>query len=390
MSTIKVFCVLFACVFLAACSPRLDVNELFFTYGSRVRYDERNTEDASDAGNDGGAGHDETAVDAGAPVDAGDTEDAGVDAVPSKCSGACLPALAGWSAPLLVAIAAEPWALPSCPKGYESSDLGSLDVLASPAACSPCACDAPQGGSCAPSPNAAPIVVSDNTCTAVLGGSLGGSWGVTSQGGFKDGACAAVTMIGNPYAMRALYSNAVVGAWQSSPGTCAASGGDATIEPYTWGNYARACSPLVATSEACAAGETCGSVESSFLSCIVRDGSHDCPDGMDRREVYRAAHDFRACSSCGCAAPVDETCTWAFDAFEQANCEGSPVASLDASPGSSGSVTAGSCAPIDPASVVRSIQAHEKPSKGGTCAPVGGTPIGSVAPLDAVTICCAP
>lgn len=389
MSTIKVFCVLFAAVFLAACSPRPEVNELFLTYGSRVRYDERDTEDASDAGEtieDAGV----AAVDSGDANDAGVTDDAGVDAGPSKCSGACLPALAGWSDPLLVAIAAESWALPSCPNGYAPSDLGTFEPIAPPAACSPCACDASQGGSCSPQPNNAPIVVSDNTCAAVLSGSLGGSWGVTSQGGFKDGTCAAVTVIGNPYAMRALYSNAAIGAWQSSLGTCAASGGNATIEPYTWGNHARACVPTIATGETCSAGQTCGSVEPSFLSCIVRDGAHECPDGTDRREVYQGANDSRACSSCDCAAPVDETCAWTFDAFEQANCEGSPVASLDASPGSSGSVTAGACAPIIPASIVRSVQAHEKPSKGGTCAPVGGTPIGNVAPLDAVTICCAP
>lgn len=389
MSTIKVFRVLFAAVFLAACSPRFDVNELFSTHGSRVRFDELDTEDAHDAGNGGSAGHDETAVDAGATNDAGDANDAGVDVGSSKCSGACLPALAEWAGPLLVAVAAESWALPSCPNGYAPSDLGALDVVAPPAACSPCACAASDGGSCAPQPNNAPIVTTDNTCTAVFAGSLGGSHGAFSEG-FKDGACVPFSTAGTPTIQRALFSNAAIGAWQSSPGTCAASGGDATIEPYTWGNHARACSPLTATAGACDAGEACGSVEPGFLSCIVRDGSHDCPAGLERREVYRAAHDSRACSSCSCSAPSDETCVWTFDAFEQASCEGSPVASLDASPGSSGSVTAGSCAPIAPASIVRSVKAHEKPSKGGTCAPVGGTPIGNVAPLDAVTICCVP
>jgi hypothetical protein len=389
MSTIKVFFLLCAAVFLVACSPRLDVNELFLTYGSRVRYDELDTEDASDAGVDGSAGHDETAVDAGATVDAGDTEDAGVDAGPSKCSGACLPALAGWSGPLLVAIGAEPWALPSCPNGYESSDLGALDVVAPPAACSPCACSPSTDGSCAPVPWASPIGVSANTCAAVLSGSLGASWGAypaEGSGGFVDGTCASFSYVGGPSIVRALWSNAHPAVWQGTSGTCAPSGGDPTIEPVTWGKHARACAPLVVPSGECNAGETCGSiVPSGFSPCIMREGSHECPQGLDRREVYRAVNDSRACSSCSCSAPNGETCAWTFDAFEQDNCEGTPIASLDAGPNAPMV-----CAPIEPASPARSVRAHAGSSSPGTCAPNGGASIGGVTPSDPVTLCCMP
>lgn len=387
MSTFKVFCVLCAGFFLAACSLPVDVNEVFLLHGSRVRFDEL------DAGklDAGESANDETIVDAGATIDAGDAGDPPVDAMPIECSGACLPALPGWSGPLLVAIAAEPWAMPACPAGFDASDLGALDVVAPPAACSPCACAPSTGGSCKPN-LFSPIGVSANTCAAVLSGSLGASWGAypaEGSGGFVDGTCASFSYVGgssNASPVRALWSNAASGVWQSLSGYCLPTGGEPTIEPVTWANHARACAPSVAPSGQCDADKTCGSSPpSGFASCIVREGFHECPAGLDRREVYRAVNDSRACSSCSCSAPNGETCAWTFDAFEQDNCEGSPIASLDAGPNAPMA-----CAPIQPASLARSVRAHAGSSSPGTCAPNGGTPIGGVAPSDPVTLCCVP
>lgn len=388
MSTIKVFCVLFAAVFCSACSLSFDLNEVFFLHGSRVLSDELDAGklDAGETIEDAG----ETIEDAGATVDAGDVSDAGADSEPIECSGACLPAIEGWLGPMLVAIGAKPWEMPACPQGYESSEFGGIEPIAPPAECSPCACSGSQGGSCSPRSVTTPIIVSDNTCAAVLVGSFGGSWGSYPAGGFKDGTCAAFDVIGNPSIKRALYSNAAIGAWQSSPGACVASGGKSTVDPLSWGKLARACSPLIATAGACALGETCGSTEPGFSSCIARNGAHECPAGLNRHEVYGAANDSRSCSSCSCSAPTGEMCAWTFDAFEAENCQGLPIASLDVSPGFSPNVTAGACEPINPASIVRSVMANEKPNTSGSCAPSGGEPIGSVTPQDPVTICCLP
>lgn len=387
MSTLKVFPWLCAVVCLAACSLPAEVNEVFLLHGSRVSFDELDA-DKLDAGAPDIAEVHEPIVDAGETIDAdmidaGDANELGVDTGSIECSGACLPEIAGWSGPLLVAIG-NPLALPPCPNGYDANELGVLDPIASPAACSPCSCSASSGAQCTPRATASPVGIASNQCATILaGGSTGQSAGAYPAGGFTNGTCESFSFAGDPFVVRALWSNAANGVWLGTQGSCAPVGGRATVDPYVWDKHARACSPLNATAGACKTGETCGSVEPGFSSCIVRDGWHECPIGLERREVYRAALDSRACSSCTCSAPNGESCSWTFEVFEGSSCQGSPVASLDVGYG-----LPASCATIAPASVVRSVLAHEKPSLPGTCDPAGGEPIGYVLPRDPVTICC--
>jgi hypothetical protein len=234
----------------------------------------------------------------------------------------------------------------SAPDGWTPASVTACDaptlvlgMEASPASCTPCACGPWEGGTCAPPElwcsDAGDSPGCEGTSAAVT---------VTLD---ASGAC----VDGTPYNnLRCRLSDA--GAL-AVPGSCTPDGG-AIVDP-PWSSTLAVC-------------DGCG-------GCLMRQGVHDCPEGLARVVGYAGARDGRACSPCvcdvtgaSCPSPTalafdDETCAGASDA----------VGLSCVTVGYVGSVM---LAPFEPA--------------GGRCSASGGEPSGAVEPTDPWTVCCPP
>jgi hypothetical protein len=147
---------------------------------------------------------------------------------------------------------------------------------------------------------------------------------------------------------------------------------------------AMVCQPTGSSPAGCTAGQECvpaapGGFETHF--CVTKAGSNSCPAGFPTQHLYYAdVSDNRACGPCSCDPPTGVDCnangrvtTWGNNM-----CTANQGAS--ASPLPSGCMTA---------SATHGLGFTTTPT-GGSCAPTGGQPTGSVSPQTITTICCAP
>jgi hypothetical protein len=316
--------------------------------------DERGT---SDGTADGGATEEDGSVEAGAGHEASSGDDGASVQGAGGCS--CVGAApASWQGP--VAVWEGESAPPACPSNYPT-DL--IDVFAgvnaAPAACT-CSCGAPSGATCPSSFTA--TIYSDHQCGAACDT-------VT----LSDGACTNVQGVCNN-----AFGISVSPA-PTSGGSCAPQASTAA-SAWSWTSFARGCapsSPSTPSTAGCDAGRVCISpAPPGWRSCVYSPGDVACPAGSysARHVYYGSATDDRGCAPCSCGAPTGVTCA----ATVMIGC--GTAGQTFAVPTSCTSLT-------DPGSV----QVVSAPaSGGGSCAPSGGEPTGSVSAESPTTICCTP
>jgi hypothetical protein len=161
-------------------------------------------------------------------------------------------------------------------------------------------------------------------------------------------------------------------------GGCTPVGEDISGAP-SWTQTLRLCAGASATL-GCGDGEVCiPQTPAPFGSvCIIREGEHSCPaEYPEARSGFGDFGDERGCD-CQCGDPLGVTCAGLVDLFDEADCSGEPLATLE-----TGDPT---CTDGQGATHTK---AREPITGGGTCSPDGpGEPTGVVTPTDATTICC--
>lgn len=292
-----------------------------------------------------------SARDAGAqPVDAADIEVldgpdgacACVDAPPTGFRGP----LAAWNATSVA---------PACGGAYGAQFLeGVSDVQGAAATCG-CTCGAATGTSCPSSFSA--TVFANNACTGskcdTVTLAVGQCTKVGANCNHVNGISATITPTG---------------------GSCAAQP-TKSVPPRSNEKAVRLCERAELPAQgACKGSQVCVPLPPSPFEarpCIASPGDVACPAFYSyKRVVYSGMTDTRDCSACTCNGPAG-TCT----ASIQVECGGS-VKSL-----------ANACLALpDPVGV----QLMAQPTFAGSCAPVGGQPIGALAGTGATTLCCVP
>jgi hypothetical protein len=313
---------------------------------------------------------DELAADArtGGATDGSDAGNA-EGAADGSCTGAttCAPSVpAGWTGPLaLWEGTINPPA--SCPTGFSAAFDGGAAASSPPAQCS-CACTPATGGACGP------VTL---TFTANGGGGCGQPCG--PGGGVVSvtpGSCVSVSTITQS------CGNTNVTISGSAAAGCTPNA-SATTPPWAWGAYAVACAPLSSTPLGCPAGGLCVPAPPSPFEmrfCIMQPGSGlTCPGAYPvQRSYYSGVTDTRGCSTCTCGG-VDCNANAHVQTWNSSQCTGTfPLADFNPLPKSCSSVS----------NQPRGVSFTTSPR--GTCAPVGGQPIGSVATQGPVTLCCTP
>ncbi len=297
------------------------------------------------------------------------------------CAGQCAPlGPAEWQGPALVWMG-PPGHAPECPPSAPvAGDLGLADLTA-PLTCGACTCDPPQGSCALPT-----------TWTAAAAPCAGDGPGIKhtsfdAPAGWS-GACTAKNPVAAAQKCDGLncVQSLTIAPSTLVEGPCGVSVA-APSRPVTatWGEAARSCHGV--TVGGCAGpGELCAPpAEPGYRRCLVRDGEHACP------EVYTVAHHFftglddtRACSACGCGAPLGSTCTTLVSAYADGAC-GSPIASVTVD------TTKPACVDILPSGAALGSKLAEEPTYApGTCQPSGGEAMGAALPANPVTVCCLP
>jgi hypothetical protein len=282
----------------------------------------------------------------------------------SMCDASCAPVPpAGWIGPfaLYEAIGAPPPGPPVCPGAYsELTDNGLEGLDAGLAQCS-CACGVVSGASCDP-----PVVNlwSDSTCTTSCSQPFQpvGMTCTRPNFGFNCGGGVRFTLEGGA----------------PSGGSCAPDAGT-TLPPPVWPINALLCGlPPTVTPSECGGGGLCvPSPNPSGALCISQTGASACPSGAYTvaHTYYKSSTDGRTCTPCTCASPAGIACSaTTVSAFGNTTC----------SVGSTRETAPMGCSSDHIASA---IAAASTPS-GGSCAPVGGQPAGSVTPTAGRTVCC--
>jgi hypothetical protein len=161
----------------------------------------------------------------------------------------------------------------------------------------------------------------------------------------------------------------------SVQGTCPPAGGALQAEPPTFEHEALLCNlPVVGE---CQGAETCvGAPPASFEqgACIYRQGDHACPAAYPHEfSVYTTVDDTRGCTSCACAKSTP-SCTGTLGVHTGgSNCIGSAT-----------TVPLNTCVNATPGSMKWTAGAFGA----GSCAPSGGSLMGTAFPDGAITVCC--
>ncbi len=297
------------------------------------------------------------------------------------CAGQCAPlGPAEWLGPALVWVG-KPGEAPECPASAPvAGDLGFADPSA-PTLCSACSCDPPQG-SCelptswtaagAPCPGEAP-----GTTHTSFDAPAGWSGGCTAKNPVAAGLkCNGVNCV----------QSLTIAPLTRVESACGVSAGSPPQSfPLTWGTAARSCHGSTAGS--CAGpSELCApAAEPGYLRCLARDGDHKCPAPYtDDHHFFAGVDDTRACSPCGCSAPVGSTCTALVTAYSDGACS-APIASITVD------TTKPACVDILPSGAALGSKLAEEPLyEAGACAASGGEPTGAAVPINPITICCLP
>lgn len=168
-----------------------------------------------------------------------------------------------------------------------------------------------------------------------------------------------------------------------SQGTCNA-GGSTLVDPALWKTEVRTCPAPAAPAAGECAGTCVADGAGSFGGplCLKRHGDLACPAGWSSKTVvYTSADDTRGCTSCGCGMPTTSCSMGVYNVFPGDGCAGAGALSF----------AEGTCKSVGSAfsDATRSI----KPpivTAGSTSTCFGGSPTGSLTPIDPWTLCCAP
>lgn len=289
----------------------------------------------------------------------------GLSDASSMCDASCTPAPpSGWTGPyaLYEALGAPPPGPAVCPGAYSAEMDNGLEGLDAGLAQCTCACGPVSGASCSP-----PVVDlwSDSNCTASCSQPMQpiGATCTRPNFGFNCGAGGRFTLEGGA----------------PSGGSCAPNGGT-TLPAPVWQTSALLCGlPPTVTPYECGGGGLCvPSPNPSGALCILQTGASACPPGAYTvaHTYYKSSTDGRACSPCTCGSPTGAVCTpTAVMAFGSTNCTG----------GSTRETAPMGCSGDHIASAI--AMGTTMPS-GGSCAPVGGQPAGTVTPTAGRTVCC--
>jgi hypothetical protein len=289
-----------------------------------------------------------------------DNGDGLVDCADPLCVGyqCAAGAPAGWSGPY--ALHLDAGAAAACPASAPVEVLAAgSGVLDAPAAsCSACSCVAPAGVAC----SIPAVEFYDNNNCSELEATLTVSMPMQCEPVSAGGINSVTGLPGTP-----------------SGGSCAASGGAATVEPAVFAAEARLCDG--GSGAGCGADAVCiATPEPPYAGqpCISSLGDLACPAGpyTEKQLVFAGIDDDRGCTSCTCGGPSGVACTGTTTVYGQIGCPG----------GATMVPHDGSCVNTDAKSM---IYAPDPPS-GGSCPEQGGAPTGSAEPATPITICCVP
>jgi len=318
-----------------------------------------------------------------------DDGDSQVDCVDPDCTTgySCVPSIPfGWSgfATLFKGVPAQE---PDCPKSFPSPQpyIGNATLIPEAHTCSACSCGTPTGQTC-DLPDV--ITLYNKPCGQLVSPlvysplNVPADWAGNCHGpsGYLGGQTDCDNLPCN--------TSATSTAPTVTGGSCASSGGTATLPPASWAILGKACGEAP-SGGGCGAGNVCQpNPQAPFLPglCIYKGGDNSCPAGdfTDRHVFYQDVDDSRSCSPCQCGTPTGSTCKANISLFSEqlANSCNTKIASFDA----------GGCINLsgNPPVFGRSAVITEPPS-GGSCAVTGGgQPTGSLTPTNATTFCCLP
>ncbi len=326
----------------------------------------------------------EAAADVSAPPDGPDAcaplETDCLDGVDNDCNGqtdcadpacgagyTCVPAAAtGWDGYALY----DDGRLTACPDTYPTQLDTYEGIISFPATCTACSCAA-SGATCGTS-----SVACGATC-AVAQDAVG-----TACSNFGD----AISIDGT--------SSCSASAPPLVPGTCASSGGVATIIPAAFSKLSRTCGATRGPGGGCVAGNSCvakapAGTHGMCVSQAVA-GSVVCPSAYPHANIVMPTatsfDDTRGCTSCSCAGPNGASCSASVTLFTGSACTGS----FGGDGGSQISLVANGTCNANVVSAPTSFLSGELQSTvtQGSCSAGGGAPTGSVTPLNQTAYCC--
>jgi hypothetical protein len=122
-----------------------------------------------------------------------------------------------------------------------------------------------------------------------------------------------------------------------------------------------------------------------FHVCIAREGDVDCPlisPYSERHTFYKGVDDTRSCTACTCGAPAGGSCSALISLYTDAACSVLGAATM--------ANTLSPCLDVLPGSAMGSKAMGPSTYTPGTCAAIGGEPVGDAVARDPVTVCCLP
>ena len=317
---------------------------------------------------DGEQNGDEEGVDCGGDcASCGDTEDCAqpgdedgnllADCLDPVClTSQCITLPDGWFGPVTLVPASNQT---NCPTGFDVPFGDAFTgVTADDALCEPCSCGPHSGGACG---NVTVELYADANCLALL-------WSAAATGACQLNQLNGIDSVHIPDI-------------PFTPGSCAPSGGMATLPDPVWTGATRVC--MGAPVGECAAGPCTPPPPEGAPLCIVQAGDVACPEPWsDRRPLYDPGgeEDTRGCAACVCDAPADALCTPQLNLYSSTSCS----FAVDQI------VSTGVCNQVDEPDIdAFRLQDLDPPSI--ACAASGGQAMGSVGPGEAGgTACCLP
>lgn len=273
----------------------------------------------------------------------------------------------GWEGPVARFLGDE--GIPDCGGDYPYLEIeGYANLSAADAECSACSCDEPTGVECA-----GPEIrfYASNQCLGAdeLNFNLGdhdvcinfGSYGIDTNG-----------MASDPI--------------EPKPGTgsCAPSGGEATLADPSWGTHMRACSGAGEAGSCGDAGSCVPTPGNPFSAgvCIYQVGNASCPPGpySQRNLYYQSYEDSRGCSDCDCG-DASADCKGQIQVHYNDSC--SNLRGTLGDPGNE-------CVDIDDGGgyAPRSGKMIVSGIENGSCPASGGVATGTVTTAEPLTFCC--
>lgn len=322
-------------------------------------------------------------------------DDLGLD--PDKWSpcgdGFCAPELSGQSAlgwekvPVSLYVGQNDGTPLACPENL--TEVGRLydELVAPPAVCEACTCEASKG-ECSQPPDK--IEIRAGTCAesgvpfSPFDGPPNWTGTCSSEGGLSAGA-----MCGNKPCAQSVWASPL------PPPKGDACLPTTTIplstKNFTWKTRGIACQAETKQNACSSETQYCAAdLGHEWLTCVHQKGIHnlsDCPDAYNasvhRLYPYEPLDD-RGCAECSCGAPVGSACIGKMRLYDDAACSQELFSMLLGSMDNN-------CSGVIPAgSAIGSKRVTDLAYLAGTCGPTGGEPKGTATgnTANAVTFCC--